>query len=583
METSIVKIKKNGAPIFLQQMLIILLLTFNQLAHGAIPGSNSRPFQTVKIVYFYPTDSKLSSTWKNRLARVLKDISSYYKNELKSFGFNSDGIPFETDNTGFRYHLVQGAKPSNDYTINSGSEIEKEIFEKLASVINPSTEHVLVITSLSHKNENGTYIFHSPYYGRGSASSGLCMVADCELLDPALLTDATNKMTFTEMFATNKECTVGEFNSWYLGGIAHEMGHLFGLPHDNGFPNEFNAKTISLMGEHGSRHYKEEKWGGLQSSKFSRASVFQLSSHPLFTQRPKPLLSKNEFLLQSFKLSQVENTTKLSLHYRTDKVPYGVVALIRPYHVSEYLSNSFTSVVNQRNFAEIDIASLETNIPHEIRMLFLFDNGSVKEYRKMVSQSEEGHFLTVNNFGQATVNDLIRVIENDSLDNQKQAKLDVLNQLSLDCEPIDLKTVTTDSICLSDAAWEEASVGWENPARNYYTAESNKLFFLENMGKIYDKGLYAHAPSRYTYKLEKKWRKLKIIGALRDGAQKPEGIQFIIRGNGKTLSSHNIKPNEKHLFTIDIEDVYKLELVTLDETGNNFNAWSIWCTPCLTR
>ena len=103
------------------------------------------------------------------------------------------------------------------------------------------------------------------------------------------------------------------------------------------------------------------------------------------------------------------------------------------------------------------------------------------------------------------------------------------------------------------------------------------------MGKIYDKGLYAHAPSRYTYKLEKKWRKLKIIGALRDGAQKPEGIQFIIRGNGKTLSSHNIKPNEKHLFTIDIEDVDKLELVTLDETGYNFNAWSIWCTPCLTR
>ncbi len=75
--------------------------------------------------------------WKNRLDRTLKDISSYYKDEFESSGFKSDGIPFEMDNLGYRYHLVQGLKPSNDYTMNSGGEIEKEIFEKLTAVINP--------------------------------------------------------------------------------------------------------------------------------------------------------------------------------------------------------------------------------------------------------------------------------------------------------------------------------------------------------------------------------------------------------------------------------------------------------------
>ncbi|MGJ1404655.1 MULTISPECIES: NPCBM/NEW2 domain-containing protein [Sphingobacterium] len=570
-------------PNFLWIMLSILLLTLNQFAQGAISKNKNKLLHTVKVVYFYPADKKLSSDWKNRLDRTLKDISSYYKTELGNSGFKSDGISFETDDSGYRYHLVQGAKSSNDYTINSGREIENEIFEKLAPAINPNTEHILVINALSHKDENGTYIFHSPYYGKGSASSGLCMVADCDLLDPALLTDASTKITFTEMFATNKACTVGEFNSWYLGGIAHEMGHLFGLPHDHGFPNEFNSKTISLMGEYGSRHYKDEKWGGLKSAKFSKASVFQLSSHPIFTQRPKPIQQKNEFLLQSFKLFQAENTTKLKLQYRAGTVPYGVVALIHPYNTSEYLSNSFTAVVNQSNSVEIDIAPFEGNIPYEIRMLFLFHNGSVKEYRKMVSHSNEGDFLTINNFGQATVNDLIRVVENDSLDNQKQAKLSVLNQLLQDDQPINLKTIKKDSIFLSDAAWEEAYVGWENPARNYYTAESNALFFLENSAKVYRKGLYAHAPSLYKYKLAKKWRQLKIIAALRDGAQKPEGIQFIIRGNGKILSSHNVKPNEQHLFDLDITGVDDLELLTQDQSGNNFNAWSMWCNPYLIK
>lgn len=201
----------------------------------------------------------------------------------------------------------------------------------------------------------------------------------------------------------------------------------------------------------------------------------------------------------------------------------------------------------------------------------------------MVRHSEEDHFLTVDNFGQATVNDLIRVLENDSQDNQRETKLRVLDQLLQDNEPINLKSIKMDSVFLSDVAWEEASVGWENPARNYYTAESNKLFFLENMGKVYCKGLYAHAPSFYKYKLAKKWQKLKIIAALRDGAQKPEGIQFIIRGNGKILSSYNVKPNEQHLFDIDIADVDDLELLTQDQTGNNFNAWSIWCDPYLIK
>jgi len=583
MEITTTEIRKKLQLDVCWMIFVITLFTFTGVAHGANLKVTNKIHHTVKIVYFFGADSRLSSSWKNRIDRTLKDISAFYKTELENAGYDNDGIPFEKDNLGYKYYVVQGSKPSNDYTIYSGNEIENEIFEKLPPTITSSKEHILVITALSEKDENDTYIFHSPYYGRGSATSGLCMVADCDLLDPLLLADATTKITFTEMFATNRACSVGEFNSWYLGGIAHEMGHLFGLPHDNGFKNEFSLKTISIMGEYGSRHYKVEKWGGEKSAKFSHASLLQLSRHPLFTQRPKPLLNRDEFLLQSFKLYQNEKTTKIKLHYHSGTKPYAVVALIRPYDMSEYLSNSFTSVGNQSDDTEIEIAPFEGNAPHEIRMLFIFANGSVKEYRKMVTQGEGGHFFTVNNFGQTSINDLIRAVENDSKDSQRQVKLGILNQLLQDSKPINLKTTQKDSVFLSDAAWKEASVGWENPARNYYTAESNSLFFLESMGNLYRKGLYAHTPSLYAYKLSKKWRNLKIIAALRDGAQKPEGIKFIIQGNGKTLSSCTVKPNQQHLFEIDITNIDDLELLTQDPAGNNFNAWSIWCNPLLTK
>ena len=87
-------------PNFLWIMLSILLLTFNQFAQGAISTNKNKLLHTVKVVYFYPADAKLSSDWKNRLDRTLKDISSYYKTELGNSGFKSDGIPFEADDSG---------------------------------------------------------------------------------------------------------------------------------------------------------------------------------------------------------------------------------------------------------------------------------------------------------------------------------------------------------------------------------------------------------------------------------------------------------------------------------------------------
>ena len=92
-------------------------------------------------------------------------------------------------------------------------------------------------------------VFDAPYYGKSASSQrwGLCHAADCELLDTLLLTETKKKIVYTEHYYPRMEQTLARFNSWYIGGIAHELGHGLGLDHDAGNPDE-DAFGTSLMG-----------------------------------------------------------------------------------------------------------------------------------------------------------------------------------------------------------------------------------------------------------------------------------------------------------------------------------------------
>lgn len=541
--------------------------------------------KVVKVVYFHGNDQKPLPNFRERLTRTLDDVSNFYKEEFSKYGVKINGIPFEKKNGNIVFHIIEGDSPALKYNKDSGLKIQNEIYKKTKGQIDLSKDHVLVINGLCYQKKDGTYVFHSPYYGTGSCKNGICYVADCELLDSKFLNDTVQRMAFSEMFVTRKECLVAEFNSWYIGGIVHEMGHFFGLPHDFGNPAELDKSHISLMGQFGSRHYKDYLWNGDISSVFSSASILQLMSHPLFTRSNQSKDVDCDFNLKKLEFGKNEKRIKLNTNFKSKVSPYGVVALIRPTAMSEYFNRSFINVIPGVDSAEIELGDLPKG-SYQLQLLYLFPNGQVSSFNKLVDVDSNGIAKMSDNSWNSTVdiNALYKKLQNEKQTNTIKIKLEILDGILNPTTPIDPQTYKGNKLFLSDSKWEKASVGWQKVARNYFTCESEAVFFLVLQGELYKKGLYAHSPSAYVFKLDGKWKSFSATVGIRDYAHQQGSARFTIIGDGKVLyNSSALRVNQKENIQVDISNVKILELKANGTEAHNHNSWAIWVNPIIKK
>jgi len=546
--------------------------------------NKTRP--VVKVVYFHAADKEPLTNWKERLNFTLQDVSQYYKEELAKYGIQSDGIPFEEEASNqIVFNLVQGSMPSQKYDTNSGQQIQQEIEKKLKGKIDFSKDHVLIINGLCEKRDNKSYFFHSPYFGTGSANNGLCQVADCELLDSRLLTDTLQIMTFSEMFVTNKTCHVAEFNSWYVGGIAHELGHVFGLPHDNGNPAELSPDTRSLMGQYGSRHYREYLWGKGQSSVFSTAGILQLISHPVFNPSEKSdKASLSGLSLDEITCIRTHSGIQINIDFSSSLLPYGAVALVRSVNQSEYFNTSFSTGITGNAF-NFEFGNLPQG-HYSLTCILLLPDGNTASFPAVFVVDNEGYRQEISLLGNSRVN--IKKLHKKLLDQKEnhlvEQKLKIIEDIINGVEATDLKTFTGNKIYLSDAKWEKANVGWESPARNIYSYENEAVFFLENRGRFYSKGIFAHSPSLYRFNLDGKWRKLSATVGIRDGAHIQGSARFTVIGDGKILyKSDALRVNQSETFELNVKNINTLELRAEGTEGHNHNSWAVWLNPLLEK
>lgn len=392
-------------------------------------------------------------------------------------------------------------------------------------------------------------------------------------------------MAYSEMFVERKECLVAEFNSWYIGGIAHEVGHMFGLPHDFGRPYEFNPTHISLMGQYGSRHYKDYLWNGTPTSVFSAASVMQLVSHPLITG-----LTDTEDVQKTFTLTNTTTYTSqkgLRLHtrFKTNFPPYAVIALLRQPNASEYFNRSYINTLTATDSATIDLGQLDEGI-YSVQLMYLFHNGTVTTQTKLMTVDYRGVATLLkdasNNF--VDIEQLYQNLQQSEQTAEVKRLSAIVAGILHPSTPIDPCDYQGDTLYLSDAKWEKASVGYGNIARNYFNTEAEALFFLTLQEHVYEKGLYAHSPSSYVFKLNKQWKTLSTTFGIRDFAHIQGSARFTIIGDGKILyQSKPLRVNQKDATTLDISNINQLELKTEGTEGHNHNSWAIWTNPILTK
>ena len=247
-----------------------LLLLFVALGIGTLQAQTIPP---LKIVSFIPSDCKPFENREERLGRVMNHVRDFYSKGMEANGFGKKTFELEWDAPGkLRLYTVQGKKKQAEYGRNDSRIVRDEVKSALAEQYNIDIDkEVIVIFQSLLKWEGDRTIELGPYVGSGNARSGTAWVYD----DPLL--DAVNLSSKEPGGYYNGPISIGQFNTHYVGGVAHELGHAFGLPHDCETDAERAKLGASLMGS-GNHTYGMELRGQGLGAFLSPASALQLSA-----------------------------------------------------------------------------------------------------------------------------------------------------------------------------------------------------------------------------------------------------------------------------------------------------------------
>ncbi len=125
---------------------------------------------------------------------------------------------------------------------------------------------------------------------------------------------------------------------------------------------------------------------------------------------------------------------------------------------------------------------------------------------------------------------------------------------------------------LTDVRWEAAEVGWEEPAYRICGTSAN----------WYPNSIYAHAPSRYVYAPEGKWKRFTSFYALDKGNL--GSVVFVVKGDGRELFRSELVTNsDERSCELDLTGVNQLELLVEEGPDGRNSDHGCWFAPTLER
>lgn len=555
--------------------------------HRQNPAPSQRK---LRFAYFLPSDREPAPAYRERLTRAIDEMADFYARQIEGFGLKAQPPAVDRAEDGLlRFVVVKGKEPWTAYNSKepaAGGKIYDECVPVLRTAgIDPQRETVALFTAVMEWDQaKMRFRQRSPYQGRGDARSGFCWQIDAPPLDPIHLAKKEPVIDDGEY----GKVSIGKWNSLFVGGIIHELGHAFGLAHNKQRPAEFQALGTSLMGS-GNRTFAEERRGEGRGTFLTFADAVQLVSHPFFSGREKGLRDNPVPPLEFTGLQVSGERDAIEVSGRvTGGLPcYAVIAYTDGEGNGDYDSIATACVPAPDGHFRVRCDTLPRGKRVALRLTAMQVNG--------MSRRQDGLDFTVAPDGRIDLSGIrsqlvLAPVLAALRQGQRQRAMDLARALP-DSDPAkaiaapmlvgpEQRPISSDakeaSLCeLRPAA---AKVGWRWPAFDY----SPEDLTIVVAGQREPRAIYAHAESRYAWNLDGTWKTLEARCALRD--EQRGSVEFVVKLDGREAwRSGVVKQGQAKPLQLDLAGAKSLELIVTNGGDDFHGDHGIWIAPRLRR
>lgn len=548
----------------------------------------------MRICYWTPQDREPQPQYRERLTRVMKHIQAFYLREMASWGFPGRSIQLElADDDLLKLHLVRGRLKSDDCSEadrSDGQEIRQDCLKALREAgIDGEKETIVIFCNLADWDPvQRTMSHHSPYYASGDSGGGTAWQVDSPLLDSALLPVKDQHLQDKQY----GRISLGKYNSIFVGGVCHELGHALGLPHCK---ECFPARTLrgtALMGS-GNRTYGNELRGEGRGSFLSLPHALKLAAHPQFSGSTKEIATPLKATFDAWKLTPHNKDLRVSATLKANLPVHAVLAYADPAAGGDYDSEIASAVPDAEGRFTLLLPAVEKKRYTSASLHFVAVAVNDAATAGVWSEKALSMSARITAEGAYDVSKAVQKLEFDQHWPAFQAGTLPVAQLtpavraiyqrlqapdSPKSKPSPAEAVeTTSELALSDASPSRAVTGWGG-AHYDRTPEGGPLISPDG---LLAHGLFAHADSTYEYDLAGKWASFTGTACLLNKGYGP--IEAFIMADGKELwKSGILKSGDSKPFKVDVQGIQKLRLLILGQDGIS-GAWGAWGEPLLSR